>query len=42
MAIRKQTLHRFGTESESKRDDNESEIENPAPSRIEDPVERDG
>ena len=38
-AVRKQALQRFGTESKSKRNDNESEIENPAPSRIEDPIE---
>lgn len=41
-AIGKQALQRFGTESESKRNDKESEIENPAPSRIKDPVEGDG
>lgn len=31
----------FGTKSQSKRNDEESEVENPAPSRIEDPVEGD-
>lgn len=40
-AIGKQTLQRFGTESKCKRNDKESQIEDPAPSRIKDPVEGD-
>lgn len=41
-AIGKQALQRFGTEAKSKCNDKESEVENPAPSRIEDPVEGGG
>ena len=40
--MRKQALQCFGTESKPERNDNEGEIENPASSRIEDPVEGDG
>ena len=42
LAVRKQALQCFGTESQPKRDDNESEIEDPASSGVEDPVEGDG
>lgn len=40
-AIGKQALHRFGTEPKAKGNDKKSEVENPAPSRIKDPVEGD-
>ena len=42
LAIRKQALQRFGADPKSKRDNNESEVENSAPSGIKDPVEGDG
>ena len=38
-AIRKQALQHFRTQSKSECDDNESEVKNPAPRRIEDPIE---
>ena len=37
-----QALHRFGSESKPKRNDEESEVEDSAPGRVEDPVEGDG
>ncbi len=42
LASCKQALQRFRTESKAQGDDKESEVEKPAPSGIEDPVEGDG
>ncbi len=37
-----QALYRFGSEPEPKGDDDEGEVEDPAPGGVEDPVEGDG